>query len=145
MIAARLLCSTVMLYCFSICNAFEASSVRQRLPTQLWIVPQQLGSFEVLELPELPSSRQVSLLDFSTVSIPFATAWEWQKSLLDEHIDRISQKDVKCQFMRERSDILGLDAVIMLQHLPVYTLGTGSDEKFVLSNDKHVPIVRMDR
>ena len=79
------------------------------------------------------------------MSIPFATAWEWQKSLLDEHIDRISQKDVKCQFMRERSDILGLDAVIMLQHLPVYTLGTGSDEKFVLSNDKHVPIVRMDR
>ena len=51
--------------------------------------------------------------------------------------------------------VMGRDTIVMLQHHPVYTLGTGSDESFVLSSSKppnddeipspSVPVIRMAR
>jgi lipoyl(octanoyl) transferase len=47
--------------------------------------------------------------------VPYKIAWNYQRSLLEERIDR-----------RELEDIL-----ILLEHPPVYTLGKGADVKFV--------------
>lgn len=76
------------------------------------------------------------------LTIPFTTAWNWQKALLNDHVERLSQN--KTAFLNG-GDFSGLDTVIMLQHDPVYTLGTGSDEKFVVARDESVPLIRMDR
>jgi lipoate-protein ligase B len=121
----------------------------ERSSSKLFIGPQQLGEFEVLDITDSPASRRVPLLDYSATGspIPFETAWDWQKELLDNHVERISREIPASQFLDEttESDPTGLDTVIMLQHAPVYTLGTGSDEKFVLFGESDVPVVRMDR
>jgi len=108
--------------------------------------------------------------------VEFQTAWDWQKELMERHFTRLAaehqqqqqQQDVTNTRSQLSTSFLdpsvvnngGVDTVIMLQHQPVYTLGTGSDEKFVLagdgssgssssSNDDEVrptvPTVRMDR
>ena len=167
------------------------------------IAPQQLGSFEVLDPTEIPNpeQRKVILIDLvrptktdstnddttssssssSSPQIDFQTAWDWQKSILEQHVDRLTSsksaskndeprsgeeggaKDgIGSQFLPSEDGIIidgsaaikGIDTVIMLQHSPVYTLGTGSDEKFIIpsssasSEKEHsraVPVVRMDR
>jgi lipoyl(octanoyl) transferase len=115
--------------------------------------------------------------------IDFETAWDFQKDLMERHFTRLATQQQQQQqqsqsqshqdatiitdprlltsFMsseeeQESHATNGRDTVIMLQHHPVYTLGTGSDEKFVLvhnadaaagNNDDRstVPVVRMDR
>ena len=165
------------------------------------IAPQQLGSFEILDPTEIPNpeQRKVILIDLvrptktdstngdtnssssSSPQIDFETAWDWQKSILEQHVERLSPsksasknneprageeggaKDgIGSQFLPSEDGIIidgsaaikGIDTVIMLQHSPVYTLGTGSDEKFIIpsssassekENSRAVPVVRMDR
>lgn len=94
-------------------------------------------------------------------TVPFQAAWDYQKQLLQQHLDRIKKQqqkqhgnnhDIPSSFLTSNSTIgsEGLDTVIMVQHDPVYTLGTASDEGFIHSNknvngDDEVPIVRIDR
>jgi len=108
-----------------------------RLQSRLGMSPQQLGFFEKLDhLRDLPS-RKVALLDWSARNpVPFQDAWDIQKYIVEKHFERI--KADKAQFGTEHGD-----SIIMLQHEPVYTLGTGSDPSFVLSVD--IDVVRMDR
>lgn len=47
--------------------------------------------------------------------VPYQAAWSWQKSLISE---------------RKANSLLN-DVLILLQHPPVYTLGLGSDERFL--------------
>jgi lipoate-protein ligase B len=117
------------------------------------ISKQQLGSFEVLDTVGDPSDRRVSLMDYTSdpsCLIDFETAWDCQRDILNQHVGRLevtASTQAKNSFMTTDDpafSIGGCDTVIMLQHNPVYTLGTGSDEKFVLSSSK-VPVVRMDR
>ena len=106
--------------------------------------------------------------------VEFQAAWDWQKELMERHFARLAaeqlqqpqQHGVTSTRSQASNSFLdpsavnngGIDTVIMLQHQPVYTLGTGSDEKFVLAGDGSsstsnnsdevrptVPIVRMDR
>ena len=107
--------------------------------------------------------------------IPFEIAWDWQKCRLERHLKRLQaieqQNGTKegwetgaiGPFIHPSLALgsddgrnldnalfpnLGLDTVYMLQHSPVYTLGTGSDERFVLalnSAENKVPVIRMDR
>ncbi|KAK4722850.1 hypothetical protein R3W88_013083 [Solanum pinnatisectum] len=59
--------------------------------------------------------------------VPYAKAWSWQKTIVDErkaHIER--DEDVA-------------DTLIVLQHQPVYTLGTGSSEENILFDVKNSP------
>ncbi|CAJ1936429.1 unnamed protein product [Cylindrotheca closterium] len=134
----------------------------------IFLGPQQLGSFEVLALDEsIISQRNVALVDYSSDEapyVPFETAWDWQKDILEGHIERLtntpedSSSSTSIQFLSptDSINVRGADTVIMLQHEPVYTLGTGSDEKFVLGLQQQqqqetspssaaVPTVRMDR
>jgi lipoyl(octanoyl) transferase len=118
-----------------------------RLASQLAVAPQQLGTFEILNISDPSSVRQVAVRDYSSLRppIPFTTAWDWQKCVLNDHLERLSREGPPNQFLGSEGDECGVDTIILLQHAPVYTLGTGSDEKFVTSGDNAVPVIRMDR
>jgi lipoyl(octanoyl) transferase len=153
---------------------------QQPSTTLMMISKQQLGVFEVLETTGSSTDRRVALLDYTarnndTTGLPslidFDTAWEYQKHILNQQIERLQLDDMTTSSflptiinMDDDDKTNGHDAVIMLQHNPVYTLGTGSDDKFVLpsscpnddedDNDSAthdiadpftVPVVRMDR
>ena len=123
------------------------------------ISEQQLGTFETIETEESPSERKVALLDYTTETIPslspspllidLETAWGYQRQILDEQLQRLTEADRErkngndgwrsSSFLPtmeedDQTENFGhRDTIIILQHHPVYTLGTGSDEKFVKS------------
>lgn len=149
------------------------------------IAPQQLGTFERLDYDTRRtgrSDRKVALLDFTSKGnaageeeeeedyyIDFEEAWDFQKDLLNQHVERLKHAETDggddnppSSFLSSNNFIMmddntgattnvGCDTIIFLQHHPVYTLGTGSDEKFVLQQQQWqastaaVPVVRMDR
>eukprot|EP00531_Pseudo-nitzschia_arenysensis_P002613 CAMPEP_0116121520 /NCGR_PEP_ID=MMETSP0329-20121206/3740_1 /TAXON_ID=697910 /ORGANISM="Pseudo-nitzschia arenysensis, Strain B593" /LENGTH=294 /DNA_ID=CAMNT_0003615337 /DNA_START=189 /DNA_END=1073 /DNA_ORIENTATION=+ len=139
------------------------------------ISEQQLGTFEIIDTENSPSERRVALLDYITESgsstsqssmlIDFDTAWGHQRLILEDQMERLSSarrngksvddQDSASSFLTtifdddENMKTGHGDTIIMLQHKPVYTLGTGSDEKFVKgissSNGEAVPVIRMDR
>jgi lipoyl(octanoyl) transferase len=121
--------------------------------------------------------------------IDFQTAWNIQRKYLQEHMDRLGQeKETTTSTTSTRSKSTGfyvapppppagtavsassplqqqhhgVDRIIMLQHQPIYTLGTASDESFLLAssassgqapslnhknknNNDSIPVIRMDR
>jgi len=109
--------------------------------------------------------------DTATKIIDFHDAWKVQKDLLDGHLDRLLQQQQQqpeddgsssSSFWTDQDFSTtstttvaaaappGKDTVIFLEHAPVYTLGTGSDEKFVKQQQQQdaataIPVVRMDR
>lgn len=111
-------------------------------------------------------------------TVPYHDAWELQKQLVDHQLARIGKRPIDppiySQFIPmhfdsdddyntvdARSDngsitpppnLIGCDSIIMLQHDPVYTLGTASDPSFIRNdignNDAattKIPIVRIER
>jgi lipoyl(octanoyl) transferase len=126
-------------------HGFDIPVVGRILPrTRLDLAPQQLGSFERLDIlsstgsDALSSQRTVSLLDWSARDpIPFQEAWDVQKVLTENQFERLQMAGT--QF----DNTINGDCILMLQHQPVYTLGTGSDPSFILSGA--VDVVRMDR
>jgi len=114
--------------------------------SHLFLAPQQLGSFqELIVSSEEQDERRVALYDWSAhETIPFVAAWDFQKNIVDGHLERLSSsQDSSCQFLTSQSSH-GKDCVLLLQHDPVYTLGTASDPGFIRSADQ-VDVVRMDR
>lgn len=59
--------------------------------------------------------------------IPYGTAWSWQKSIV-KHRKALIEQNEDCS-----------DSLIVLQHQPVYTLGTGSSEEYLNFNIKEAP------
>ena len=139
---------------------------------------QQQGEFHALNItPEAKLystgyqcdnvERLVELQDLSSIEIPFEKTWSIQKAIVASHVDRLKAdfkgKDsiLSSQFCSRKTiiettdDVMkpsGHDCVIMLQHEPVYTLGTASDENFIKSserntrgNDNDITIFRIDR
>lgn len=87
---------------------------------------QQLGHFEPLEIHST-EDRTVLLHDYSDHEpMEFQKAWDFQEEYLQEHLRGNS-----------------VDRVIFLQHEPVYTLGTASDESLILDNS--VRVIRINR
>lgn len=119
---------------------------QSRRTTPLWLAPQQLGSFEELvSLQDHQEDRRVALHDWSSSdTVPFVTAWEHQKTLVDAHLERLSAETEASQFILPDTPDQGVDSILFLQHDPVYTLGTASDPSFIRS-ERNVPVVRMDR
>jgi len=139
------------------------------------IAPQQLGQFEPLQkLLEIDDEdtdssvtssvslkdRQVQLLDWTDMDpVPFQTGWDIQKTILQRQLERIRSSDssdgeVVSQFFGGGGRDHDGDTVIMLQHKPVYTLGTASSQEYILQRNEEqstasapssVEIVRMDR
>ncbi|KAG0464157.1 hypothetical protein HPP92_020226 [Vanilla planifolia] len=72
-------------------------------------------------------TRRCECFDIYSELVPYKDAWYWQKSLV-----RKRQTSVKrCEDHA--------DALIILQHHPVYTLGTGSSEKFLHFDIENAP------
>ena len=87
---------------------------------------QQLGQFEPLEIHST-EGRIVMLHDYSNDQpMEFQKAWDLQEAYLQDHLRGDSR-----------------DRLIFLQHEPVYTLGTASDESLIF--DKSVRVIRINR
>ncbi|KAL7476033.1 hypothetical protein ACHAW6_001920 [Cyclotella cf. meneghiniana] len=128
-----------------------ARSSRPHQPINL--TPQQLGEFEPINFHSTADGdrdrnrRRVWLYDFVTASqsttVPYNVMWDHQKSLVSHQLTRIGKgpKDPPLydQFVPLDLDsediipqsLLGCDSVIMVEHDPVYTLGTASDASFI--------------
>lgn len=59
--------------------------------------------------------------------IPYKEAWSWQKNIVKEKKSFIERNEV-CP-----------DTLIILQHTPVYTMGTGSSEEYLNFDIKDPP------
>lgn len=107
----------------------------------LALSPQQLGTFETLSIidPEEISCRRVKLYDWSdSPPLAFQEGWDFQKNILAHHLERLKAES------SDQYQFDGYDCVILLQHRPVYTLGTASDPDFIKESEG-VDVVRMDR
>ncbi|KAL0351929.1 UNVERIFIED_CONTAM: Octanoyltransferase LIP2p, chloroplastic [Sesamum calycinum] len=69
------------------------------------------------QLPLYPKGGD--LYDLHKELVPYAEAWSWQKAIVKE---RRALSEINEDFA---------DTLIVLQHHPVYTLGTGSSEEFL--------------
>ncbi len=79
--------------------------------------------------------RRTCLLYQSDRPIPYLTAWQWQKELVDE----------RKQARREGRDLP--DVLLLLEHPAVYTLGQGSSLEFLKFNpdDPDIECHRIER
>lgn len=91
--------------------------------------------------------------------MPFRAIWDLQKVSLNGHLERLGGESAPSQFLPEddgRCSTMdygdeggrGCDTVMMLQHEPVYTLGTASDPSFIKTSDGGAPdvdVVRIER
>lgn len=141
----------------------------------LHLAPQQLGEFEPLTLEQQQSQlqRRVIIQDWTRVTpLDFTRVWDYQKQVVQGHVDRLGSWDAEIDsFLSDQllqadgsapSGTTGVDRILFLEHESVYTLGTGSDPKFILSTSfdaseqdaddadatavmSNIPIVRMDR
>jgi lipoyl(octanoyl) transferase len=116
------------------------------------IAPQQLGSFETLprlDMVQRPSVRCRNFIGSTSSPVDFEQAWQLQRAILDEQLRFLAANGgaaakVKVPHDGQQSSS-SRDELILLEHKPVYTLGTASDEKFVTVAGGTVPVVRMDR
>lgn len=67
--------------------------------------------------------------------VPYGEAWSWQKSIVRGK-KALLERNEECP-----------DTLIVLQHHPVYTMGTGSSEEFLNFNVRNAPydIYRTER
>lgn len=73
------------------------------------------------------SRRRCECYDLFDRHVPYMEAWKWQKSMVESRTANL----------HKGSD--ADDAVIILQHSPVYTLGTHSSENFLLFDKDNPP------
>ncbi|KAG5543316.1 hypothetical protein RHGRI_016145 [Rhododendron griersonianum] len=71
--------------------------------------------------------RRCDCYDMHNVLVPYSEAWSWQKSIVKE-------RKALVKINQDLSDLL-----IVLQHHPVYTLGTGSSEDYLNFDLKDAP------
>ncbi|XP_021733976.1 plastidial lipoyltransferase 2-like [Chenopodium quinoa] len=80
-------------------------------------------------------SKRCEYIDLHNVLVPYGEAWALQKAIVKEK-KALIERNEECP-----------DTLIMLQHPPVYTLGTGSSEEFLNFNVKDSPydVIRTER
>ncbi|KAL6526535.1 Octanoyltransferase LIP2p2, chloroplastic [Orobanche gracilis] len=79
--------------------------------------------------------RRCDLYDLHKELVPYAEAWSWQNAIVKS----------KKSLSRKNEDLA--DSLIILQHNPVYTLGTGSSEEYLKFdvNDAPFDLYRTER
>jgi lipoyl(octanoyl) transferase len=136
-------------------RTMTTGAVRIRSTTAVTLAPQQLGEFEALETGDMVDcvDRRVRLVDWlsngdddGTRLVDFSEGWDKQRDLWQTQADRLAH--VKPGGESSSSS----DAILMLQHAPVYTLGTASDEGFIKEKNDGtngsniiIPTIRMNR
>ena len=74
----------------------------------------------------------MDLYDLSDTLTEYSTAWEWQRAILDLRLRHLARDDADDAMLEEANDndddapLGSRDVVLMVQHPPVVTLGTGS-------------------
>lgn len=71
--------------------------------------------------------RRCECLDLHKELVPYGLAWDWQKDIVREK-KALIQRNQECP-----------DTVIVLQHCPVYTMGTGSSVEYFNFDLKDAP------
>lgn len=81
------------------------------------------------------AKRRCDYYDLYNELIPYKDAWSWQKHIVES----------KQALLEEDKDVC--DSIVVLQHPPVYTLGTRSSEKFLHFDlhDSPIDIYRTER
>eukprot|EP01018_Ginkgo_biloba_P014100 Gb_20647 [translate_table: standard] len=74
------------------------------------------------------AKRRCDYYDLSNELIPYTDAWTWQKNMVEAKQALVEADEDVC------------DAVVILQHPPVYTLGTRSSDKFLHFDFHNSPI-----
>ena len=132
---------------------------------------QQLGEFKRLNISyndDEDHGRYVRLYDFtSSDPIDYRSMWDVQKELVNCHVDRLKvefkQIEPDTQFLQPTDEFISFndvcncmdmvqadasgksrDAIILLQHQPVYTLGTGSDPQYVKLDERKLEALGID-
>eukprot|EP00977_Amphora_coffeiformis_P018363 scaffold6420_cov168-Amphora_coffeaeformis.AAC.41 len=120
----------------------SSSSMRQRRASLLLeLAPQQLGIFETLDVKEEDRvTRTVRLETYTTPCLPYQVGWDRQQALWQGHSERLSRQ----QQSWTQSQFDGFDTLLIVQHEPIYTLGTASDESFI-RDSATVPVQRINR
>jgi hypothetical protein len=171
--------TTAIILALTACNkevsSFHTARRRTQQQRHLNVAPQQLGEFEPITSDGSAdgdrSRRRVWLYNFvnkDCTTIPYNDMWDHQKSLVNHQLRRIGKgpKDPPLydQFLPIDLEfegvippsLLGCDSVIMVEHDPVYTLGTASDGSFIhgyqadddieeVEKEGQIPIVRIER
>ncbi|KAL3772641.1 hypothetical protein ACHAWO_013186 [Cyclotella atomus] len=139
------------------------------------LAPQQLGEFEPINTSnEDRALRRVWLYDYVSASdsstVTYHEIWDHQKSLVNHQLSRIGKgpkepplydQFIPVDLVKDSQTTIGCDSIIMVEHDPVYTLGTASDASFIkgyhasdenreevtISDDGQnpIPIVRIER
>ncbi|CAH2035893.1 unnamed protein product, partial [Thlaspi arvense] len=73
------------------------------------------------------NSRRCECFDLYDQLVPYKKAWSWQKTIVKEKLALIDRNQ-DCP-----------DSLILLQHSPVYTMGTGSSEDYLYFDIKNAP------
>jgi len=116
--------------CLQLCT-FERH-VRVRM-TERQAIQQQLGEFTSIERKgeNVPSVLVENWLGDGLID--FKTAWSVQRERLEAHLET------------NATSMAPRDRLILLQHLPVYTLGTASSEDYIINKKTGIETIRMDR
>ncbi|MDY7022078.1 MAG: lipoyl(octanoyl) transferase LipB, partial [Cyanobacteriota bacterium] len=79
----------------------------------------------------LSRSPKPKCLIYNLGLVPYKIAWQWQRSLLQQHQQDPNHEDV----------------LLLLEHPPVYTLGQGADVKFIKfnPNSHNIELHRVER
>ncbi|XP_024018793.1 plastidial lipoyltransferase 2 isoform X1 [Morus notabilis] len=101
----------------------------QSLPVKVLSSLNRFSDFKTLEATSLPSApRKVcDCFDLYNELVPYGKAWSWQKSFVNEKKALIGRNE-DCP-----------DTLIVLQHDPVYTMGTGSSDEFLNFDPEDAP------
>ncbi|KAL7555560.1 hypothetical protein ACA910_013036 [Epithemia clementina (nom. ined.)] len=137
-----------------------------------FLAPQQLGTFETLQDNiRRPVTRQFYGIYNNELPMPFQSVWKIQQDLQQRHFDRllttartptppkalVSQQTQALRYGAGRASlsdinnqdiVLGdssLDTILFVQHEPVFTFGTASNDKFLLNANTDIPIVDISR
>ncbi|KAK6938753.1 hypothetical protein RJ641_032261 [Dillenia turbinata] len=106
------------------CPSQKWSNTQSPLQSQVVVISSTMNRIYECQTSESDSrieqrKRRCDLFDMHKELVHYAKAWSWQKSKVKE----------KKTLMERNEDFS--DAVIVMQHPPVYTLGTGSSEEYL--------------
>lgn len=151
----------------------EDNTMQSREKRRVWL-------YDFVSTPKLLTHDQPST---RSTTVPYYEAWELQKQLVQHQLSRIGKRpsdpplhsqflpsqfeyDDEYTTMNTKSNagsigpppnLIGCDSILVLQHDPVYTLGTASDPSYIRQdenpNDKEennrattpIPTVRIER
>ncbi|CAL9217979.1 unnamed protein product [Arabidopsis halleri] len=84
-------------------------------------------SIKIINSKNHKNPRKCECFDLYDQLVPYKKAWSWQKTIVNEKKAMIDRNQ-ECP-----------DTVILLQHPPVYTMGTGSTEDYLNFDIKNAP------